>query len=291
MSQKFTSVKTIWGLYLEASRRPGGVFSPVAYSTINEQLKIPVDASKRTPSGTNPTPEINVLMIGRGGHRNAIGGQTDSLTDELTPRINAAGLREAIAFLTIPTSGGSLPAGINIDDFCLEKTVTYNGIQYTCYYGMFVDTTSGGTDVSIQKITIDPILRSVSREDYEPDSNTQLNPQPLSLTNNATNNATNVYLEVTSPFKITFSADVVSAIMDGIDIRYGDSRYGVISEMAVCSSVKETVSGTNWGTDTFSTEALWCQPFVFISTSNKLQYQSSGFSYNFALGQSLPYRT
>lgn len=291
MSQKFTTTKTIWGLALEASRRPGGAFTPALYSTVNEAMSIPADSAKRTPSAGNTSPEISVLMIGRGGHRNVIGGTSDSLSDTLTPRINAASLFEPIPFLVIPTSGGSLPAGIDINDFCLEKKQTFGGIQYTCYYGMFVDTTAGGSEVSIQQITVDPVTRAVTRTAYVPDSNTQLNPQPLSLTNGQTNNSTNVYLEVSTPFQLTFSADLVSAIMDGIDIQYGDARYGVISEMAICSCVKEPYAGTNWGTQTFSTEALWCQSFTYISTFNKLQYQTSGFAYNFALGQTLPYRT
>jgi len=292
MSQSYTTVKTIWGLGLEASRRPGGVYSPKLYSTVNEAMSIPSDASLRTPSDDNNKPELNVLMIGRGGHRNAIGGSSDSLTDTLTPRINAVTLFEAMPFLAIPVSGGTVPAGINIDDFCLEKTETYSGVQYKCYYGMFLNTSATGTDVTIQEITVDPIDRSISKKAYEFDSALQLNPTPLTLSTGSTNNATNVYLEVSTPFKLTFSADLVTAIMAASSIAHGDDlRYSVISEMAICYSVKETVPGTNWGTQSFTTEALWCSPFTFISTYNKLQYQTSGFSYNFALGQSLPYRT
>lgn len=280
MSQKYTSTKSIWAVEVESSRRPGGTFSPTQYSTLNEYFGI--ETATTLPTGV--APEAQYIVIGRGGHRNVVGGTSDSLVDVLQHRITNARLFTHLPFV-LREVGNDLSAAERAK-YRMRKLETFNGKQYIAYYMMKI-TLPTVTPV-IEKLTV--TNGTVAREAYVPTAQ-QLVPKPVSMTNGKVNMSTGVHLSVTTPFTIKLTKADITNIMNAVDIIYGDARYAVISEMAICSGIDQNVNSTIGGTSVNYTEVLAGQIYNWIAANINLQYQSEELEYALRVGDTLPYLT
>jgi len=280
MSQAYTAVKTIFAAALEASRRPGATFIPMAYSTLNEYFA--VEHGTALPAGEQP--EVQYLAIGRGGHQNVIGGNGDSLTDILQHRINNARLFEHLPFVLRPVNADLSAA--ERAKYRIRRLETYDGQQYFAYYLLKIST--GSADATAEMITIE--AGETTRTEYVPTAS-QLSPTPVSMVNGVVNQATGQHIAVTTPFPIELTASDIANILEAANIIYSDSRYAVISELGIVSGIDDTVTSTAGSVSVTYTEAKAAQIHTHIATNIPLLQQQDGVTMNFRIGTSLPYLT
>lgn len=274
----YNSVKTIWGIALEASRRPGNVFTPIAYSTLNEYFS--VEANAELPA--NSQPEVQYFAIGRGGHKNVVGGSGESLSDNLQHRIDNACLFEHLPHIMRPVDDDL--SAVERGRFRMRKMVSYDGISYFAYYLRKIEF------VQAESVIVQTTISNgnVTVGSYVPSIN-QLNPQAVSMENGVVNTATGEHLGSATPFVIELTTEDIAEIMSCVSIIYGDDRYGVISEMGIVSGIDSIVTSTLGGSTVTYTEALAAQVFNFIGTDFSLSAQSSGQTFNYSLGSTLPW--
>ncbi|QAX95993.1 hypothetical protein [Vibrio phage vB_VmeM-Yong XC32] len=276
MSQAYTSVKTIYGAALEASRRPGNSFTPLQHSTLNEHFNIEFGTSY--PADAQP--EVQYLAIGRGGHRNVPGGSGESLTDNLQHQIVNACLFDHLPFLLVPV--GSDISSSERDKYRLRRVENHGGSDYIAYYLKKIDQ-AVSTPV-IKELTITD--GNITEDVYTP-TTTQLQPTPVSMTNGIVNTATGKHIAIDTPFPVVLSSDDVSKILDAVNIIYSDARYAVISEIGIVSAIDANVTAASDGVN--YVEALAAQIYNHIGTNIPLAQQQQGVTMNFTIGTSMPW--
>lgn len=276
--QAHTSVKTIWGAIVEASRRPGSTFTLLDYSTLNEHFQI----EHGTAFPADKKPEIKYLVIGRGGHTNVPGN--NGLTDLNEHRIDNACLMEHLPLRAVPASA-DLPADER-DKYRLRKLRTLAGNQWFLYYGMVIKDISTDIDVKIGTKTDGGITYS----DFESKPE-QLNPKPVTITEGVRNRSTDKQISVKSPFPIKLTAADIGYIVEAVNLIHGDLRYAQISEMGIVSGFDKVVTSNEGGSSVSYTEVIAAQVYNYLGVDIKLPYASSGITMNFRIGTTLNYIT
>lgn len=281
MATTYSSVKTIFGLIIDASRRPGTTYTPLAYSTLNEYHSVQSDAV--IPEGS--TAENKYFAIGRGGHRNVAGSTGDNLTDILQHRINDAALFEQIPFL-MREVGNDIDATTRAK-YRIRKLVEYDSVQYWAYFLKVVTSTTESTTVT--KLTISD--GDTTSTEYVPAA-TQLEATAVSMSNGVVNTASGEHIKVSSPFQVTLTTSDLDEIRNCVDIIYGgDQRYGVISECAVVGGVDQEVTVTGPDSTITHTEAVGAAVYNHIGCNVPLIQQTEDLNFNFSIGTTLKYLT
>lgn len=277
--QAHTSVKTIWGAIVEASRRPGSTFTLLDYSTLNEHFQI----EHGTAFPANTKPEIKYLVIGRGGHANVPGNS--GLTDLREHRIDNACLMAHLPVRVVPANADLPPD--ERDKYRLRRLETHKGQQWFVYYAFVIKDISTDIDVKIGTKTDG----GISYKDFEAKPE-QLNPQPVTIVEGVRNRSTDKQVSVKSPFPIKLLATDIAYIIEAVNlIHAGDLRYAQISEMGVVSGFDKTVTSNAGGTSISYTEVVAAQIYNFLGVDIKLPYASSGITMNFRIGTVLNYAT
>jgi len=124
----FETTKTIYSSMLEQCQKKQQVYTPMAYSTLNELFSVQPDATY--PNGTYP--QNHYVAAGRGAHlwrqttdnKTAIGTAVHSPTD--------AALYEHIPFIIRPVSNDLTVA--ERTGYGMRTLITVSGVDYFAYY-------------------------------------------------------------------------------------------------------------------------------------------------------------
>jgi hypothetical protein len=81
------------------------------------------------------------------------------------------------------------------------------------------------------------------------------------------------------------TAEDVSEIINAHQVRTGEQRTPVISEMGLCSGIDREVTGPSAGSSSFTyTETIACQVNVFIATNHAVAYSQDGIDFTLDVG-------
>lgn len=273
-------VKTIFHTYLELIRATGKTFTLLDHSTVNQQLSIQHNAA--IPAGSLPKQEY--FMIGRGGHRAAVGAGGTALTDILQHKINSAILFEPIP-LIMREIGNDLNATQRAR-YRLRRLEVHNGISYFAYYGLKVDLSAGDPEVKL----LTTKAGVTTSADYVPtDAQQQVN--PVTMVNGQPVQSTGEHISVSIPIEIVLDESAITEIVNACEIKYGDVRMATITEAGFCSAIDTTVTSNDGGVNATFTEAIAMQICNHIGANVNLQYTSNEVRFKYRLGDTQPLLT
>lgn len=272
------TVKTVWFSQLEAAAKKNAVYQPTNFSTLNEKFTI----NAGDPLAIGEIPELNGLVIGRGGHRNVTGPNGASLSDTLQHRITDACLFEHLPW-------AMREVGDDFDNterakYGMRRLENHDGTDYFVYYLKFIEVDNSDSVIQKEKV----VNGTLEITPYVPTSD-QLNPVPVSMTNGEVNTSTGEHLTVTSKIIEAITPEDMTRIMDACEIIYGDRRFAEISEMGIVSSFPKTVTSNAGGISVTYEEAIAAQCCSFLTAGYRLMDQTEAIDLDFSVGNSLPY--
>lgn len=272
------TVKTVWFSQLEAAAKKNAVYQPTNFSTLNEKFSV----NSGDTLAIGEIPDINGLVIGRGGHRNVAGPNGASLSDTLQHRITDACLFEHLPWVMCEV-------GEDLDDaerrkYGLRRLENHDGVDYFVYYLKYIEVDNADSVIQREKV----VDGELTIREYVPTSD-QLDPTPVSMTNGEVNTSTGEHLTVTSKIVEAITPEDMTRIMDACEIIYSDRRFAEISEMAIVSSYPKMVTSNAGGVSVNYEEAIAAQCCSFLTSGYRLMDQTEAIDLNFSVGNSLPY--
>lgn len=269
--------KTINFTLLEILRSMAIPFNVMSFSTLNEKYQL----GNITPPSTG-YPTLKYLAIGRGGHRNVIGGNSSGLVDILEHSVTDAALFEQIPFVLVPITDDI--SNLERAKYRIRKLETHNGIQYFAYYLKVIPENSITPEIRVielsngVKISDVPYIASAS----------SLAPTPVDLSNTVVNTVEGRHIVVQSKINIQLDAADIIAINDAITTIYGDVRYATISELGIVSAYDININSTLGGVSVSYDEVRSAQIMCFIGTQIPLQHYPELVDVTYGLSNTSP---
>jgi hypothetical protein len=269
--------RTIYGQALQSALTLRLPYTPMQYTTLNEKLGI--QASVAAAAGVYPT--CNYFAIGNGGHTISTGADGIALPELYQHEATDAGLFNQMPFVLREVGNDIAPA--ERARYALRKEITIGSTTYIAYYLRRIDTT--GVTVAMKNrninagvVTDTPFIATAAN----------LTPVPTVLVNEGVNVTTGDYVTTTSLLPINFTAADVEEYLSAAEIIYGSRKYGIISEMALCSGVDKTiVVPASTGSFNFA-EVIQVQINTFIADFHVMQYTTSGLNKILDVGSNSP---
>lgn len=236
-------------------------------STLNQKLTILADAI--VPPGSYP--HLGYFVIGNDGHEQVVG---------------ANGIRKTIAiphkgsdfstFRLIPLvmreTNNDLTA-LQRSHYRLRKQVTHEGTDYFAYYAKVLDL-STVSPIMNRLVTVNGVT---TVNQFVP-SNENLNPEKPALINDGVNPMEGTYLTVDTVVSIDFTEFDREEFCRVAEILYGDRKWAVISELALCSGMDRINTGPGMGGSLLEyTDAIAVQINHHITINKDLEEDTEGF--------------
>ena len=268
-----STTRTIYSAHSQTAKLLGLPFTVLENSTLNMKFNLfPADLPN-----TNEYPSLKYIAIGNKGVDYEIGTNGYILTKPVPHLPRHASLYNFIPFIARPLS-----ADLNSTERAL--------------YRMRVITNIGGTDYVFYYLRVLPLdtvipaveLRNVDNAvitstPFVPELS-DLSPVPPVISGVNLNNPNGDYLVSTAKVNFVLSAQDITEIMDACNIIYGDARYAVISEIALCTGVDKTKSGVFGSTTAPYTESIATQIAAFIHQYHALTSNTTGVNIQCDLG-------
>ena len=242
------AISTVYGASLQAAQLRNLPLDYPENTTLNQKFNIYPDAIPAT--GT--LPNLKYFSVGRGGHRHIVGADGAPLTQLEWHRASHSALYSHLPFVARPIANDLSSAERSL--YALRKLDTFSGEQYYLYY---LKRMAPGTD--------SPKLLLTTIEDgnsntvpYIPSIN-DINPTPPELNPDGSVPVSGQYLSATSPVALTLSENDLAELINAATVLFGNSAYGVISEVALVSGVDRTVTIDVNGESTTFEEAIVAQ--------------------------------
>ena len=270
--------RTIYATYLQNCLYQDRPFTLAPNSTLNTKLNIHKDVDI-TP-GT--TPRLKYYAIGNGGHTMSVGGNGLAISVPKIHRATDAALYNQIPFV-LREENDDLTT-LEQASYGLRRKETHGGVDYWAYYLKRLDFS---TTVPTMKYSIND-AGVITTNEFVP-TNDNLNPEPPILIADGTNPTEAEYVHVEALTTVEFTQQDRDELMEVARILYGDEKYALISEIALCSGVDRqlSVDAQGGGTQSFN-EAVGVQVNHFIQLFRQLEYDNRGFDMTLNLGGTDP---
>lgn len=265
--------RTIYAAELQTASFLGIPYVISPKSTLNERFNI--QAASVIPDGVYPT--AGYYAIGFGGHANTTGADGTPLTTEVPHLTTDVSNYKPLPFVLRNVNDDLTP--LQRSRFALRKLETYDAESYYAYYLCRIDKTGVVTQKQIHTLGEDGTTTVVA---FIPgDSN--LVPVPPELSNAGINVLQAKHAVVTAPLPISLSLSDIDEIKNAALIIYGDERYALITELALCTGVDKNITLTD--TTTFK-EAIGVQIAAFTGAGYQLRYINENLTTNLDVGVS-----
>ena len=237
--------RTVYGAQVQTAKSLGLKHPIKEYTTVNEAIN-DVVLCPNLPSvltrgmeyaaaynyETDTTDlKMQMVCIGNGGHEMTIKGTNSIPTNVAKERYATdAVLKNMIPFVVVPVD-----SDLSVEKrkrYRLRRTHLINNILYAAYYGRIIDTTVIAPE-SVIATTVNGIT---NYSEFEPSIS---NMRPSDVPKTAA--LTGVYVSVSAPYSLAFSAEDTQNLLNACTILYGDSDLAMISEIAVCSCVDKPI--------------------------------------------------
>lgn len=254
-----STVRTIYGSHIETCRRLNRPFNVLPNSTLNQKFSL----FENTLPAPNEYPVMGYIAIGNKGASYEVTSDNYVLTTPLPHLPRDASLYNFLPFV-MRNAENDLDSTERMK-YRLRVPMVVNGTNYIAYYLKTLPIANVIPTVELRNVNGDSITSAV----FTP-SVSNLSPTPPDISTTNLNNPSGDYL--VSTVKVDFVLDQVDInnIMDACTILYGDPRYAVISEIALCTGVDKVVQGTFGGVTSNYTDTIATQVAAFISQYHAL---------------------
>ena len=271
------TVRTAYGANLQDCLYFGLPYSAPLHSTLNEKLNILPTVA--VDSQTIPT--VKYFAIGCGGHKAGVGTNNLVYMQPVPHKTRDSALYNQVPFvLRLPNNDLTATEQAN---YRFRTLVQLNGTTYVAYYLRKLDLSSVQS-----QMTYNAVSNGVTTTTNFAPTSSDLNPTPPDLNPDGTYVTTGDYISVLAAVGIVFTPDDVAELLNVFNILYGSENYAIISEIALCSGVDKTVSGTFNGVTSNYLEAISVQICNFIASIYALQFNNTGINITANVGSTEP---
>lgn len=226
-------------------------------------------------------PAANYYAIGNGGHDYAIGADGAKLPTPILHKTRSAALYNHLPFVLRTPNNDLSPTQRN--NYRLRKNEIIGGNNYIAYYLRKIDKTNTESSLQLREV-VDGVVTSTPFEHTLGD----LSPTPPELNNEGNNTTTGNYISATARITFSMTDFDIEELLNVANIIYNDDRYAIISEVAICSGVDKTVTGTFNGVSSSYVEAVGVQCMSYLNTLFVAKFMNNSFSAQMDVGSVEP---
>lgn len=259
-----TVQRTIYAAHLQTAKLLDKPFTVLENSTLNQKFNV----YPNEMPGIGAYPKLAYIGIGNKGATYDVGQGNYVLTTPIPHLARHASLYNHIPYVVRP-AGDDLTPGERLL-YRMRVPLTVGGENYFAYYLRVFDMSAVTPAVELRNVS-DGVI---SNTPFVPELS-DLTPEHPTLSNNLLNTADGDYLVSTAKVVFTLTQQDITNIREAAQILYGDPRYAVINEIAVCTGIDKIVSGQLGGTTINYTESTVTQIAAYISQYHALTSSSS----------------
>ncbi len=252
-------IRSIYSAHLNTCRLLNRPFSILPNSTLNQKFNL---FANEVPS-INEYPVLGYLGIGNKGATYDITTSGYVLTTPIPHLPRDASLYNFIPFI-IRDINNDLSSTERLK-YRMRVPVTVSGAPHVAYYLRALSISDIIPTVELRNVDNGVITTN----SFTP-SLTDLTPVPPDLSNVNINNPNGDYLVSTAKVTFTLNQQDISEILTACDLLYGDPRYAVINEIALCTGIDKILQGTFGNVVSNYTETIATQIAAFISQYHAL---------------------
>lgn len=269
------TTRTIYLGHLMSSKLLNRPFSVLPNSTLNQKFNL---YPNELPA-VNEYPSLAYIGIGNKGASYEVTGDGYVLTTPIPHLPRDASLYNFIPF-AIRDINDDLSATERLK-YRLRVPVTIGGKNYVAYYLRVLPTSNVIPSVELRNVNGESITTTA----FTP-TLSDLSPNQPNLSNVDLNNPNGDYLFSTAKINFTLNQTDITNILDACAIMYGDPRYAVINEIALCAGIDRILQGTFGGTTSNYTEVVVSQVTTYISQYHALSANTTEVNISLDVGSS-----
>lgn len=268
------TTRTVYGSRLQTMQFSKLPFSTEQNTTLNEKFGV--------LAGVNPNvgeyPAARYYAIGNGGHKLATGTGGIPLTEDNQHLSTDAALYKHLPFVLRATNNDISNA--EQQKYGLRKQITVGGQPYFAYWLKRIPTDEAVVSTLIQTVNGDTVTTAAFVP--TPDN---LDPIPPVLNPDQVNLLSGQYADVSATLPLILTAAECTELLNAAETMYGDPKYAIISEVALCAGVDYPITLPNSNT---MNEVIACQVMAFFNSMHVIQSMAAGINGTFDVGTNEP---
>lgn len=254
-----TVQRSIYAAHLQTCKLLNKPFTVLENSTLNQKFN--VYPEEQPP--VNVYPNLAYIAIGNKGATYDVGQGSYVLTTPIPHLARHASLYNHIPFILRHATNDLTPGERLL--YRMRVPVAVGGENYFAYYLRVFDMSTVVPTVELRNVS-DGVITNTP---FTPELS-DLTPTHPVLTNNNLVTADGDYLVSTAKVVFTLNQQDIVNIREACQILYGDPRYAVINEIAICTGIDKIVSGVLGGTTINYTESTVTQIAAYLSQYHAL---------------------
>jgi hypothetical protein len=270
--------RTAYGSLLQTCEWLKRPYVVLENTTLNEKFGI----QSRVLPAAGVYPSLGYLAIGNGGHKLGLGA--DAL---VAPDVTQHTARNAAPFKIMPFVLRETDNDLTAPErakYALRREEDHGGVRYYAYYLKRLDLSQ--VTPSLEYIVIDGATKTVT--EFVPTS-ADLNPVPTDLAPTGVNTVSGDYLSATAKVPVVFTPADMTELRNMAQILFGNDKYAIVSEVAMCTGVDKMVDSPAPGNSTIPfNEAIAVQTASFVSTFIPAKFMVTGFNMLLDMGSTEP---
>ena len=256
--------RTVYAAHLQTCRLLDKPFTVLENSTLNQKFNIHSDEQP----GLNQYPKLAYIGIGNRGATYDIAPGNYVLTSPIPHLARHASLYNHIPFVVRPADDDLTPGERLM--YRMRVPLSIGGVNYFAYYLRVFDMTTVVPAVELRNV----VAGQITNTPFVPELS-DLSPTAPVISNSNITSVDGDYLVSTAKVLLTLNQQDITNIREACQILYGDPRFAVINEIAICTGIDKVVSGQLGGTSINYTESTVTQVAAFLTQYHALTSSSS----------------
>jgi len=254
-----TVVRTIYAAHLQTCKLLHRPFELPPNSTLNQKFNV---FPNEIPA-LNEYPDLAYIAIGNKGAAYEVTQSGFVLTTPLQHLARHASLFNFIPFVIRPMNNDI--SSTERTQYRMRVPITIDGTPHVAYYLKAFNKDSIVPSLELRNVNNGVITVT----NFAP-SLSDLSPTPPTISNVNVNNPTGDYLVSSAKLDVILGVTDIQEIINSCTLLYGDPRYAVINEIALCTGTDKVLNGTFGSAVLPYTESVATQVAAFISQYHAL---------------------
>lgn len=274
------TIRTIFAAHLATTKALGRPFTVLDNSTLNQKFNLHYSEIPRS----NEYPIIGYVGIGNKGADYEVTTSNYVLTKPVPHLPRHSSLYNFIPFVLRRADQDI--AAEERSKYRMRVPLIIGNLEYIAYYLRALTLNDVIPSVELRNVTDS----NISTSTFTP-TLSDLSPEHPDISHVDINNPSGDYLISTAKVNLVLTSADITNIMDACAIIFGDPRYAVINEIALCSGIDRVVQGTVGSTTTNYVDLVAAQVNAFIYQYHALSETTTEVSLRFDIGSSEPLLT
>jgi len=266
-------IRTVYAAHLQTCLVEAKPFYYHPNSTLNEKFSVRSDYI--VPAGIYPS--FNMIAIGNRGSRLTLGPDGTVLTDPVQHLPRHASLYRHIPFIMREATNDL--SATERSKYRMRVIEKINNVDYVVYYLKVLDKSATEPDIELRSVD----GSNISSVPFVP-SQSDLFPEHPPVTSQTTMTVNGDYLASVSYVPFVLGEQDIYEIIEACRIKFGDARYAVIDEMAICSGIDELYSVLSAGQTITYNESMATQISAFYQDYRPLNETTTEINMQIVIG-------